>query len=155
MSCFDSVIVNCPNCKTEIEFQTKTSECSLRRFHSDSVPVDVAIGVSGETEKCMGCGKEVRLGSMVGWQRIALKAKVIEDTEEDWKVETSEKEEESSLLNLFRNDPVVNGLIESVSRMLADKLFCPGGDCPHGQGRKCQAGFPERKGCWRVHGLDP
>jgi hypothetical protein len=84
MSCYDSVITKCPNCKTEVEFQTKTSECSMRRFHSDSVPVDVAIGVSGETERCMGCGKDVRLGSG-DWQRIALKAKVIVlFPEEDW-----------------------------------------------------------------------
>lgn len=60
MGCFDSVIVNCPKCGEEIEFQTKSGMCQLKRYSIDHVPVEIARGLHGNVETCI-CGEKVCL----------------------------------------------------------------------------------------------
>lgn len=78
MGMFDSVFVDCPNCKTRLEFQSKSGPCLLKRYKAESVPVSVAGGL--DKEECDNCGKTVRL---IGVERISLTAVVDRDENEE------------------------------------------------------------------------
>ena len=58
MGMFDSVWAPCPKegCTGEAEFQSKSSECLLRNYDIDSVPMEIAVDVSGPGERA-GCNK--------------------------------------------------------------------------------------------------
>jgi len=56
MGLYDSVVVECPNCTTEIEFQSKAGECLLDKFDEQTVPATVACDIAGEQEECPKCG---------------------------------------------------------------------------------------------------
>lgn len=59
---YDSIIVPCSKCKEDnIEFQTKVSDCALRDFSPDSVPMEIALAVDGTSESCRTCGHTVTL----------------------------------------------------------------------------------------------
>ena len=61
MGCFDTVIVKCPECKHEIEFQSKTGGCNMYEYSHNSVPIDVVPGIVGYPERCENCYREVIL----------------------------------------------------------------------------------------------
>lgn len=61
MGCFDSVVGRCPKCGTELEWQSKASECLLRTFSIDSVPVSIAEDISGETNVCHNCQEVLKI----------------------------------------------------------------------------------------------
>ncbi len=61
MGCFDSLYVDCPHCTAGIEFQSKSGGCMMDRYTKDTLPVNVAIGMQGDIEKCEKCGKAVEL----------------------------------------------------------------------------------------------
>ena len=56
MGMFDSVVARCPRCGGELEFQSKSGECSLATYPVYAVPVEVASGADGTSAECVGCG---------------------------------------------------------------------------------------------------
>ena len=56
MGMFDTVWLNCPNCGSHDEIQTKSGACLLNNFSLHEAPMDVLSGVLG-TEHCPSCGK--------------------------------------------------------------------------------------------------
>ena len=46
MGMFDTVLVPCPKCGTESEFQSKGGECMLRTYKLDDCPSDVLSDVN-------------------------------------------------------------------------------------------------------------
>ncbi len=85
MGCFDSIFFKCPNCKEYIEAQTKWGECSLRRYHSRSVPASMADGIHGDIIQCDKCSNSYRVINNTS-ERVAclLEPYSIEEKEEDW-----------------------------------------------------------------------
>ena len=63
MGMFDSVIVNCPNCGNEIEFQSKAGECRLKEYKISSVPITIAESIKDTIESCRNCGTDITLKS--------------------------------------------------------------------------------------------
>ena len=61
MGMFDSLIVNCPNCNGEVEFQSKAGNCSLDTYNIHNVPAQIAIDCKDDIETCHNCGKHIRL----------------------------------------------------------------------------------------------
>lgn len=56
MGCFDSVIVKCPSCKKEVEFQSKSGDCTLSRYTLEEAPEDVLKDVNRHSPvSCLGC----------------------------------------------------------------------------------------------------
>ena len=61
MGMFDSLLVNCPQCGNQIEFQSKAGECSLAEYSIFNVPPEVALDCSKDVEICSKCGELVKL----------------------------------------------------------------------------------------------
>jgi len=61
MGMYDSVCIRCPECGTEVEFQTKSGDCICARYTYDNVPANVAGGLDGEIEECPECGHMVQI----------------------------------------------------------------------------------------------
>jgi endogenous inhibitor of DNA gyrase (YacG/DUF329 family) len=61
MGCFDAVLVSCPNCSTELEFQSKAGECSQYTYDIDAVPVTIALDLHNEVRHCPKCNKAFAL----------------------------------------------------------------------------------------------
>lgn len=62
MGCFDSVLVRCPQCGEDVEFQSKSGPCSLAVYRNDEgVPMSVAVGCDGDHERCDHCDNVVWL----------------------------------------------------------------------------------------------
>ena len=55
MGMFDSVYVQCPNCKSELEVQSKAGECTLRGY-SEYVPTAIAVDLKERRKSCSNCG---------------------------------------------------------------------------------------------------
>lgn len=56
MGCYDSVMVPCPECGTENEFQSKGGDCLLRTFTLDNCPPDVMENINRHAPKtCKNC----------------------------------------------------------------------------------------------------
>jgi hypothetical protein len=58
MGMFDSVIVHCPACGEENEFQSKAGDCSMKTYNQTHVPVHIANDIDGEITKCWKCDLE-------------------------------------------------------------------------------------------------
>lgn len=56
MGIFDTVLVNCPKCGQEHEFQSKSGECFLRTYTLADCPDDVMINVNRHSPKLCDCG---------------------------------------------------------------------------------------------------
>lgn len=52
---FDSVHIECPKCKRDLEFQSKSGPCGLFSFDKDNLPVEVAVGINGDVVMCEFC----------------------------------------------------------------------------------------------------
>jgi len=61
MGMFDSLYIECPNCKNEMEFQSKSGPCGLLCKYKDDLTTDIAIGMNGDIVKCKNCGKNIKL----------------------------------------------------------------------------------------------
>jgi endogenous inhibitor of DNA gyrase (YacG/DUF329 family) len=59
MGMFDSVIVRCPKCGTEVEFQSKAGECRLNNYAPESAPPAVLVDTVGQTATCPTCATKV------------------------------------------------------------------------------------------------
>ena len=54
---YDSVMVNCPKCGQENEFQSKSGECLLYFYTLENCPDDVLININRHSpKKCIFCG---------------------------------------------------------------------------------------------------
>jgi hypothetical protein len=60
MGMYDSVMVNCPECGAEVEFQSKSGDCLLMVYHASGVPSEIARDIEGDREICR-CGCVMRL----------------------------------------------------------------------------------------------
>ena len=61
MGMFDSFCINCPVCKNELEFQSKTGECLLNCYRKNDLTPLVAVGIDGDIVKCQFCNKNIQL----------------------------------------------------------------------------------------------
>jgi transcription elongation factor Elf1 len=61
MGSFDSVVVACPKCTSEIEIQSKAGACILKVYNFDNVPKRIARSIEGGVEKCDECGTKFKI----------------------------------------------------------------------------------------------
>ncbi len=80
MGMFDSVWVNCPKCKTKVEFQSKAGPCRLKNYRIERVPVEIALSLDRTSEKCE-CGNRITLITDAVPIRVAMY--IDEDENED------------------------------------------------------------------------
>jgi endogenous inhibitor of DNA gyrase (YacG/DUF329 family) len=68
MGMYDSVYVQCPQCGTDLDFQSKAGECRGAIYTLQSAPIAVLSDVLGITEKCPKCGTFVTInGTLSTW----------------------------------------------------------------------------------------
>ena len=60
MGMFDSLIVRCPECGKNIEFQSKEGDCLLAEYRLDNCPTSILNSLANTSETCE-CGKEITL----------------------------------------------------------------------------------------------
>ncbi len=60
MGSFDSIVVDCPNCGSQVEFQSKAGDCRGNTYTIDKVPTMIAASIDGNVE-CCSCGYELRI----------------------------------------------------------------------------------------------
>ena len=65
MGMFDEVVLRCPECGTEVTFQSKAGRCALDKHPGHAVPVEIAKDIEGDTESCPNCGNVVRATCLV------------------------------------------------------------------------------------------
>lgn len=57
MGCPDSLIVKCPECNADIEFQSKADERgSLQTYSLEACPSSILQDLNGEFQECEYCG---------------------------------------------------------------------------------------------------
>lgn len=61
MGVYDSVMVKCPKCNEENEFQSKSGECSLRVYNLEDCPDDVLCNVNRHSPMRCVCGVAYRV----------------------------------------------------------------------------------------------
>lgn len=74
MGCYDSVFVNCPQCKRRVEFQTKAGACELKKYDAGCVPPELARSLHKKTEVCK-CGAKVQLRLYGPILRVPMRVK--------------------------------------------------------------------------------
>lgn len=79
MGMFDSVIVRCPHCAGDVEFQSKAGECKLRKYTPFSVPPEIARALDGEVRPCKQCGAQVVLSLFRPIQNVHMMVRVLGD----------------------------------------------------------------------------
>ncbi len=57
MGLFDYIHVTCPKCDDQMVTQSKAGPCAMRDFSPDSVPIEIAKDVEGETIHCETCDR--------------------------------------------------------------------------------------------------
>ncbi len=57
MGMFDTVLVKCPKCGKEHEFQSKSGECLLGAYTLENCPDDVMADVNRHSPYCCDCGE--------------------------------------------------------------------------------------------------
>jgi transcription elongation factor Elf1 len=56
MSCFDTVVVKCPNCGATDELQSKAQYPSQSIYSLENAPKSILGDIDGEVVECEGCG---------------------------------------------------------------------------------------------------
>lgn len=56
MGMFDSIWVECPDCKERNEFQSNSGECFLHNYTLEDCPVLAIYGIHEDVVKCGNCG---------------------------------------------------------------------------------------------------
>ena len=56
MGCYDTVLVSCPECGFENDFQSKSGECTLSNYTIDNCPDDVLSDVNRHAPYKCKCG---------------------------------------------------------------------------------------------------
>lgn len=52
---FDSLILKCPVCKKDLEFQSKSGPCMLTIYKKTDLPIEVAVGLKYDVIECQFC----------------------------------------------------------------------------------------------------
>ena len=60
MGMFDSLIVQCPECGKDIDFQSKAGDCVLEVYGLDNCPASILGDLANESETCE-CGRVVTM----------------------------------------------------------------------------------------------
>ena len=55
MGMFDSLIIECPKCKKDLEIQSKSGCCMLDVYNKNNLPAEVAVGLNGDVIECEFC----------------------------------------------------------------------------------------------------
>lgn len=84
MGMFDSVYVNCPECNTQNEIQSKAGDCDLKRYHFTSVPAVIAEDISGEVVKCYACNTRFSIEHPNPNCRVNMIVKTVKTNEDHW-----------------------------------------------------------------------
>lgn len=62
MGMYDRVLVRCPACSKEVDFQSKAGPCHLTDFRLDTAPLEVLSDIKGNREaQVCDCGARVRV----------------------------------------------------------------------------------------------
>ncbi len=61
MGMYDSLYVECPQCKNELQFQSKSGVCFLEDYHKNDLPPEVAMGMEGDIVRCQFCNNRIKL----------------------------------------------------------------------------------------------
>lgn len=61
MGVFNRILVTCPACGAEVEFQTKSGSCQMKSYPISSVPPREVEGILGESVIC-NCGHFIIIG---------------------------------------------------------------------------------------------
>jgi len=56
MGVYDTVLINCPNCGLESEFQSKSGACILEHYTLENCPDDVMTNVNRHSPSLCECG---------------------------------------------------------------------------------------------------
>jgi len=85
MGCFDSVIFDCPHCGNEIEGQSKSGDCGMRRYAPVEVPADIAAGLIDEKIYCVNCKNYFRVVGQIPIIHLRLKLSQ-SDSDKNWDI---------------------------------------------------------------------
>lgn len=55
MGMYDSVNIQCPNCKGTVQFQSKAGDCTLGNYTLEDAPREIQVDLDGRSEYC-SCG---------------------------------------------------------------------------------------------------
>lgn len=64
MGLFDSVLMTCPVCHHDVEWQSHAGPCILSLHSTHQVPLAMAQDLDGVWAQCRGCGKPYELRVM-------------------------------------------------------------------------------------------
>ena len=62
MGLFNRIWVDCPDCGSSVEFQSKSGDCTLADYHISHMPTTDLAGIIGDVEECRSCGNTVSIG---------------------------------------------------------------------------------------------
>ena len=82
MGMFDSILVKCPHCKNELEFQSKSGACMLSYFEEKKIPLIVAIGSNEDIVKCKKCKKNIQILFKLPSMEVGYKLKITKEEED-------------------------------------------------------------------------
>jgi uncharacterized Zn finger protein len=63
MGMFDTVHIRCPECGTDVEFQSKAGDCTLADYYplQDETPAVIITDLAGRSSPCEKCGTIITL----------------------------------------------------------------------------------------------
>lgn len=79
MGTYDTVLVECPKCKTITPVQSKAGGCNMREYTPDSVPFEIANSLRKFAIICEGCGAAIRLKSKKLRKNVGMKVKLAKE----------------------------------------------------------------------------
>lgn len=82
MGMFDSVYVKCPNCETEMEFQSKAGDCQMQGFDYRAVPVAIAEHLDGKVLTCRSCNHDILIELAEPIRKVAMRVRDIHPMDE-------------------------------------------------------------------------
>ena len=79
---FDSIIVKCPKCNNELEFQSKSGPCMLASFDEKKIPLIIAIGCNEDIVLCRKCKKHIQILFNLPDMEVGYELKLTKETED-------------------------------------------------------------------------
>ena len=72
MGAYNTILVPCPKCGDEVEFQTKSGSCDYQSYKLNLAPIEDVTGIKGEIEECPNCRSRVTVDIQVfSYPRLA------------------------------------------------------------------------------------
>jgi len=71
MGMFDSVIIFCPECGKQLEFQSKAGECMLQQYDASDVPANIAVDILNTRVDC-DCGLSYTITTLQIPSRVTM-----------------------------------------------------------------------------------